>query len=374
MINILYDTSQTYSEAAGCGYYTLVNLKYISKLDISNNFFFKFVSNFGDFYNNPRPPETNPFNFGMYYNLEKKFDIKTLYNDVNFESYFSPIDIIHSNNYWAPSFKTKSKFCYTLYDVSFLDKPELTSSIIRGGCQENTLKAVLHADHIVTISKFSKKRILNYFKFLKEKDISIIYPSSKFDDNKIVSDSKNLPKSIIPNKFLLSVGTIEPRKNYNFLLEVYKKYKKRIKNYMPLVIVGRQGWISEKFDNVIKDYGLRNDVLWLNNINDKELKWLYQNCFLNLFPSFYEGFGLPILEAAKLSKITLSNNIGTNKEIIDFEDLSLDFNHEIWVDKIIEISSNLQYKKSLEKKAFLSVQKFDPKISAKRLINIYNKL
>ena len=55
---------------------------------------------------------------------------------------------------------------------------------------------------------------------------------------------------------------------------------------MPLVIVGRQGWISEKFDNVIKDYGLRNDVLWLNNINDKELKWLYQNCFLNLFPSF----------------------------------------------------------------------------------------
>ena len=139
-----------------------------------------------------------------------------------------------------------------LYDVSFLDKPELTSSIIRGGCQENTLKAVLHADHIVTISKFSKKRILNYFKFLKEKDISIIYPSSKFDDNKIVSDFKNLPKSIIPNKFLLSVGTIEPRKNYNFLLEVYKKYKKRIKNYMPLVIVGRQGWISENLIMLLK--------------------------------------------------------------------------------------------------------------------------
>ena len=82
---------------------------------------------------------------------------------MNFESYFSPIDIIHSNNYWAPSFKTKSKFCYTLYDVSFLDKPELTSSIIRGGCQENTLKAVLHADHIVTISKFSKKKNFKLF-------------------------------------------------------------------------------------------------------------------------------------------------------------------------------------------------------------------
>jgi glycosyltransferase involved in cell wall biosynthesis len=119
-----------------------------------------------------------------------------------------------------------------------------------------------------------------------------------------------------PNRFWLNVGTIEPRKNQDRLLKAYAELKARKKEVYPLVLAGGSGWLMEDFERKLESLGLRQDVILTGYVDDTALQWLYENCFALVYPSLFEGFGLPVLEAMSLGAPVIASNVTSIPEIV----------------------------------------------------------
>jgi glycosyltransferase involved in cell wall biosynthesis len=118
------------------------------------------------------------------------------------------------------------------------------------------------------------------------------------------------------NDFLLCVGTIEARKNHTLLYYVYKLAKEKGITLPTLIIVGRQGWRTEDIVDIIShDPEVNRQMLFLKNITDSELAWLYDNCLFSVYPSFYEGWGMPIAESIAHGSPCISSNTSSMPEI-----------------------------------------------------------
>ena len=130
-------------------------------------------------------------------------------------------DIIHSNNFFCPTKLNKTKLVYTLYDLSFLEYPQWTTEANRLACFNGMLSASLYADHLISISEYTKKNFLEVFSHVDEKKISVVYPGQRYEKSSpILKKPSHLP-ALKTNQFWLNVGTIEPRKNQEGLLRAY---------------------------------------------------------------------------------------------------------------------------------------------------------
>lgn len=117
------------------------------------------------------------------------------------------------------------------------------------------------------------------------------------------------------DNFILSVGTVEARKNHKLLYYAQKQLLHAKKPITPIVVVGRMGWLSSDFQHMAEnDAQTRDNLILLEMVTDSELKWLYENCLFTIFPSFYEGWGLPITESLGYGKVTLTSNTSSMPE------------------------------------------------------------
>jgi glycosyltransferase involved in cell wall biosynthesis len=127
---------------------------------------------------------------------------------------------------------------------------------------------------------------------------------------------KSSPPADIPNEpFILAVSTLEVRKNYLLLYYTYKLACQQRTVLPPLVICGRKGWMSEETRTLLTKDSEIKDKITILNPSDAELEWLYANCLLTVFPSFLEGWGLPIAEALAHGKCCVSSNTSSMPEV-----------------------------------------------------------
>lgn len=121
---------------------------------------------------------------------------------------------------------------------------------------------------------------------------------------------------ITGNNFILSVSTVEGRKNHAAFFYVLKEAKQRGIELPKIVIVGRDGWLTDDIRYMMKnDFDARERIILLNKVDDSELSWLYKNCLFTVFPSFYEGWGMPVAESLAYGKVCLSSNTSSMPEI-----------------------------------------------------------
>jgi glycosyltransferase involved in cell wall biosynthesis len=177
--------------------------------------------------------------------------------------------------------------------------------------------SVNRADYILSISEQTRVDLVKHFNYPENKT-GVAYPG--VDVKEVVSASLKTPSIFIQNikkPYLLSVSTIEPRKNYPFLLEAFKAYRKLTTNFrMYWVIAGKIGWEKESFlTELKKEIEEYNDIILLDNVNDVDLHNLYKNCEIFLFASVYEGFGIPLLEALAHKRKCIVSDIPTFREI-----------------------------------------------------------
>lgn len=117
--------------------------------------------------------------------------------------------------------------------------------------------------------------------------------------------------------FVLSVGTIEVRKNHTLLYMAYKRAKELGIKLPHLVIVGRKGWLADDiYYQLTHDADIKDDITIIHDADDKNLAWFYKNCQFVVFPSFYEGWGLPVAEAAHYGKVTAASNASSIPEVV----------------------------------------------------------
>jgi len=136
------------------------------------------------------------------------------------------------------------------------------------------------------------------------------------DNFKLSTPKKPITDGISKQKFVLCVGTIEARKNHTLLYYTYKQAASKGIQLPTMVIVGRRGWRTENvFDLMTTDPDVKDKIVILQNSSDEELSWLYSNCLFTVYPSFYEGWGLPIAESMYYGIPCLASNTSSMPEV-----------------------------------------------------------
>jgi len=191
-------------------------------------------------------------------------------------------------------------------------------------------------DLILSISKSTSKDLINW---LSSKSLSAP-PIREFrlgEDYAFVKPQK--PELRLPKQFLLCVGTIEVRKNHAVLYYAYKQAKSKQLTLPPTVVVGRRGWRTENIvDVIMSDPDTKDKILLIENASDEELAWLYTNCRFTIYPSFYEGWGLPIGESMHYGVPCLCSNTSSMPEVA--RDAAIYFNPTS-ADELLAAMNNL---------------------------------
>ena len=225
-------------------------------------------------------------------------------------------DIYHSTNHFIPKIKNKKIIkIVTIHDVSnyvnnrfFPYHKRLYKHLI-------LLISKKRADHIIAVSQNTKSDLIKYLQ-IPENKISVVYNGINSVYRSRVSENSLLKikeKYKLPQNFILFVGTIEPRKNIINLVNAYNNINDK---NIALVIVGKKGWMYNPILKTITDSPKRNKILLLENVSSSEdLAAIYQLASLFIFPSFYEGFGLPIIEAMSSKVPVITSNVSSLPEI-----------------------------------------------------------
>lgn len=218
----------------------------------------------------------------------------------------------------------------TFYDLTVTLFPEFhhQTNILR--TRYGILYASIHADHIISISDSTKRDFLNLYKY-PDKDVSTIhlaYNASIFyqeKDESIIETTKE--KYNIDSPYILSLSTLEPRKNLSSLLKAFNQFNNENPGKdLKLVLVGRKGWkYKELFENV------EDKVIFTGFVPDEDLSALYSGALFFCYISFYEGFGLPVLEAMACgtpviygdnsSMPEIAGDAGIAVEVTDIDDI-----------------------------------------------------
>lgn len=199
------------------------------------------------------------------------------------------------------------------YDIIPILMPDRVHPRTQSLFTEHILSQMAFVDLFICISRSSERDLLRY--------AQRTYPGRSIDTTTITlgsdiaaEDGAAAPGARLPSRYLLSVGTIEPRKNLDLVVDALRGVADRCPG-LGLVIAGRYGWNAEstllKIREALRD-GL--EVLWLDRVSDRELKHLYENALLTVVPSTYEGCGLPVLEALRYGCPVLSSTAGALPE------------------------------------------------------------
>jgi glycosyltransferase involved in cell wall biosynthesis len=284
------------------------------------------------------------------------------------------LDIVHANNFWCPVQLTSSRLIYTFYDMGFVVNPAWTTEANRIGCFDGVFRSAVAADWVVAISDASRAHYLSIFPHFPEERIRVIYPCSRFADSTAKGQKPKVLEHIPTSGYWLNVGTIEPRKNQRRLAEAYARYLALGGVPMPLVLVGGNGWLMEDFKRHLEELEISAYVIMTGYVSDAELIWLYRNCYGNLYPSLFEGFGLPVLEGMQFGAPTvtsLSTSIpevaGAAAVLLAPEDV------EGWAQAMLRLAANRLERDQLGKSALRQASRFEWTRSAADLLQLYEE-
>ena len=207
------------------------------------------------------------------------------------------IDLFFAPDHHIPKFD-HTPVIATIMDAYPLIHPELVSQKLRKFKNIAFKSASKWADHIITISEYSKQDIIQYFNISEEK-ISVVplgvnrafFQTMPENEREAIRQ-----KFALKEEFFIFVGTIQPRKNLSRLIEAYLALPSTLRQKHPLVIIGHYGWGEEGLKQKLDGLGENDSIHHLQHVTDRELYALLQSALAMVYPSLYEGFGLPILE------------------------------------------------------------------------------
>ncbi len=216
-----------------------------------------------------------------------------LYSHKNIDVYFSPA-------HYLPRFCPVPQVV-TIHDLAYLYYPEDFKKKDLWQLKNWTKFSVNKADKIIAVSKTTKKDIVKNYGINEDK-VSVIYngfeKTAKEKTSAVKHSDMNLAQTaeVELKKFILFVGTLQPRKNLETLISAFNKFIQTNKDFK-LIIVGKKGWLYESIFEKVENMNLGKKVIFTDHVTDDKLIWYYKNAFCLVLPSLYEGFGIPVLEA-----------------------------------------------------------------------------
>ncbi len=240
-----------------------------------------------------------------------------LYKHISFDFLFnSKVDIHHAHNFFLP-YKLKEPSVVTIYDMVYKLFPETMDQGNLDLLNKIMPRSVTESTKILTISENSKREISEILGIQPEK-IAIAYPGYDPTIFKVIPKEQTietLSKFNLKKPFILYLGTLEPRKNVERIVEAYASLTHLQRDY-DLVLAGSIGWKSEKIFELIDRYNLKENVHITGYISQPEQVALYNEATCFVFPSLYEGFGMPALEAMACGCPVITSNTSSLPEVV----------------------------------------------------------
>lgn len=183
-----------------------------------------------------------------------------------------------------------------LYDLCPVLTPQFSSEGIRKVFDRHMRQMLPAASLVLAISENTKRDCFAWLGAISKTKEPVVEVIRLGDE--ICTDVSIKPKGLKTGDYILCVGTIEARKNHASLYYAYKLAQERGIDLPPIVIVGRKGWMADdSYEIMTTDPAVNNSFIFLHNANDNELTWLYENALFSVYPTFYEGWGLPVAES-----------------------------------------------------------------------------
>lgn len=239
------------------------------------------------------------------------------------------------------------------------------------------IQGLKKADRIITISEYSKKDIIKYMGYPENK-ISIVYPAVDHDTYYVKRDREVVKKLGIPDthKVILYVGSEQPRKNIPFLLEAISKLKKRIPEIKLLKIGNSQvPGAREKLVELIETLGLQEEVIFVGYVSENDITKYYNAADLFVYPSLYEGFGMPPLEAMACGTPVVTSNVTSLPEVVADAAITIDpYEVNAFVEAMYNVLTDEKLRENMIDKGLKRAQLFNWERSAKEMRRVYKQL
>lgn len=315
-------------------------------------------------------------------------------------------DMFFSPTHYIPRFSPAVvKKVVTIFDLSFLHFPEMFIQKDLWQLKNWTKFSVKNADHIITISKFSKEDIVKQYGLAKEK-ITVAYPGYDKNKFKVFAKanfaSKNQSAKFkveeirkqykVGDKYIIYIGTIQPRKNLVRLMEAFARVV--TKGHLPgeqhrhlegaqeleLVIVGKtrgkgkEGWMYEDILQAPKDLGIEKRVKFLGFVPADDLSVLLSGAVVFIQPSLWEGFGIPVVEAMASGTPVIASNVSSLPEVVGNAGILVD---PYSLDQIEQAIRTVVFDKALQQKyskeGIIQAKKFSWDKMAKEVLQIFKQ-
>ncbi|MDO8529282.1 MAG: glycosyltransferase family 1 protein [bacterium] len=286
------------------------------------------------------------------------------------------LDLVHFPHFNIPLFYRK-KFIITVHDLILLHFPtrykcstlNLFSYWLKFIAYKIVIRrGIFKSSKIITVSNFTKKDILENYQVSPEK-IVVTYEASDEEKENNYKLEEVLKKYSIFKPYILYVGNAYPHKNLERLILAFKKLK--VNNNLKLVLVGKEDYFYQRLKNFVKKDKIKN-IIFTDFVPDEELDVIYREALFFIFPSLYEGFGLPPLEAMQRGIPVVSSDHLCMKEILGESAYYFNARKKENIAKAIqEVSENQNLREDLIKKGLEQTKKYSFQKMAKETLKIY---
>lgn len=296
--------------------------------------------------------------------------------NVDIACYIKKIDIFHS---YYRSFGDSHYSCkkvITIHDMIPMLHPEWFPNGRKDYFDIEIRKSAETSDAIIAVSESTKKDIIDCFG-VDENKIKVIYWGNTTSTTSINDeDIAKVKKKYNVDRYIVSVCTLEPRKNLKSLVTAFLEYKRKNRSDdVRLVLTGKLGWGDEFLEDLLLYKSFEKDFVFAGYVDDNELKCLYSGALAMAYVSFYEGFGLPILEGMTMGKAVICSNTSSMPEVGgDAVEYCNPYDIDSIENAIYNVLNDDAYREVLREKAIKQSNLFSYDITAEKTIKLYEDL
>ncbi|MDI6782589.1 MAG: glycosyltransferase family 1 protein [bacterium] len=311
-MKIAIDARALTKQPTGTGYYLKNLLDEFARAEVDNTYYLCSSREFSYI-----PPE-NESRFipviqrGLPGNLWLQLQVPRLIKKYQFDLFHSPFGVI--------PFRCDCATVSTVHDLAFHFYPKLTDFKNRILLPRLVPKSLNLATTIIVDSESTKQDLIVLYKIADHK-IAVIHLAAGSQYHpipKIPARNKLAEKYRINTPFILFVGTLEPRKNIPLLLRAYEQLSPELRSQYKLVFVGKKGWQEHSIFRLVEELKLQEQTLFTDYVPEEDLPFFYNSASVFVYPSLYEGFGLPVIDAMACGIPVITSDTSSMPEIVSY--------------------------------------------------------
>jgi len=374
-MKIAIDASRAVNEKAGIGRYTKEIIENLLKIDKKN----KYVLFFSYFRRDKEKEKyieslkaCHPARVKVkFLKIPGSLKEETWRWKINWlEKFLDLPDVFFAPSFFEINYGLKAPQVVTIHDLTTFLYPLHRGKEVSARLSNRAKEAARISQKIIAISKATATDATKFLDTLSTK-IEVIYPGLSVLDG----PSNSLPEGLESKSYLLYVGTIEPRKNLVGLLRSYEMLPEKLQKKYPLVIVGAKGWNTGKIWRVLQSLKSKENIKFMGFLPDPILAKLYKEAAVFVYPSFYEGFGLPVLEALGYGVPVVTSNCSSLPEVTEEAALLIDPADNKSIARAIQrLLGNSSARSDLGKKGKIQARKFSWENAAKETLRILEEV